>query len=76
MLQVSNDALTQKGRSFDDIQHLLVVVFEECKLETILSRVERDSTRAGRAIKTMDGLALDTGEIDRIVQSANDSMIT
>lgn len=76
LLQIRDDALTQERRSLDDIQHFFVVVFEKSELESILSWVEGDGARAGRAIETVDSFSFDTGQVDWVVQCADHTMIT
>jgi hypothetical protein len=53
-----------------------VVVAEQCRLETIFGWIKSDGTRPGRAIQTMNGFALDSSQVYRVVESADDTVIT
>lgn len=58
------------------MQHFLVVVPDESKLEPVLRRVDGDGPWASRTIKAVYGLALDAGEVDGIVKGANHTVVT
>jgi hypothetical protein len=76
LLEVSDDALAKQVGGSDDVQHLFMVIPEQSQLETVLSRVEGDGFRAGGTVEAVDGLALDTGEVDRVVEGADNAMVT
>jgi len=76
LLQVGDDALTQQCRCANDMKHFLVVIMQQRKLESILSWIECDSPWARRAIQAVDSLAFDTCEVDRVIESANYTVVT
>lgn len=76
LLQIRNDALTKKSRCADDVQHFFVIVLQKCKLEAVFCWVEGYGARSGRAIKTMDCLPLDSCEIDGVVESTDNTMVS
>ncbi|KAL0945127.1 hypothetical protein HGRIS_004280 [Hohenbuehelia grisea] len=41
---ISDDALAEEHRCLDNIEHVFVVVAQECQLELVLSRVKGDDT--------------------------------
>lgn len=49
---------------------------DEGKLESILRRVNSDAFRFGRSVQAMHGLALDSGKIDWLIESLDDSVVT
>ena len=75
LLEICNDALTEQRRSTDDVQHFLVIVLEGRELEAVLRWVESDGPQACRTVKTVDGLALDAGQIYWVIQRADDAMV-
>jgi len=75
LLEISNDALSQKRRCPDDVEHLFVVVSDQCKFESVFCWIKGDGAGAGRAVKTMHSLALHTCEVDRVVKGANNTMV-
>lgn len=75
-MQIGNDALPQQVRILDDVQHFLVVILDQGQLEAILGRVKVDGAWTRRAIETVDGFALDASEIDRVIEGADNTIIT
>lgn len=53
-----------------------MVVPEQRKLETVLDGVDGDGARPRRAVEAMYSLALDACQVDRVVEGANDAMVT
>lgn len=51
------------------------VVPKESELEPVFSRIERDRARTCRAIQTMNCLALDSREIDGVVEGTYHAVI-
>lgn len=58
------------------MQHLFIIIFQQGQLEAVFRRIKCDSARAGRTIKTVHGFTFDTREVDWIVESTDDTMIT
>jgi hypothetical protein len=75
LLQIRDDALPEQSRSANDIQHLLVVVLKQRELEAVLRRVEGDGPGACRTVQTMHCLALDAGQVYRVIQRADYAMV-
>ena len=75
LLQVTNDALSQKVRVLDDVQHLFVIVLEKCKLEAVFGGVKCDCSWPSRAVETVDSLALDASEVNGIIEGAYNTVI-
>jgi len=75
LLEISNDALTQKRRSPDDAEHLFVVISDQCKFESVFRSIKGDGAGAGRAVETMHGLAFHTCEVDGVVKGADNNMV-
>lgn len=75
MLKICNDTLSEQRRGLDNIKHLLVVVLQQSQFEPVFCGIERDGTRAGGTIETVNGLALDACQVNRVIQSADNAMI-
>jgi hypothetical protein len=75
LLQVTYNTLAQQIRSANEIQDFVIVVADECKLKSIFCGVNGDSTGPGGTIQTVHSLALDTGQVDRVVKGANDPVV-
>ena len=75
LLEISNDALSQKRRSPDDVEHLFVVISDQCKFESVFRWIKGDGAGAGRAVETMHSLAFHTCEVDGVVKGANNTMV-
>lgn len=75
LLQVADDALSQKVRILDNVEHFFMVVLEERELEAIFSGVECNGPWPSRAIETVDGLALDTSKVDGVIEGAYNTVI-
>ena len=76
LLQICYNILTQQCRCTDYVQHILVIIAQKRKLETIFSRIESDRSWACGSVETMDCLAFDAREIDRVIQGTDDTVIT
>ena len=76
LLQVSDNALTNKVTAADDLQDLVVVLSHKSKLEAVLCWVDRDRLRLGGTVKAVDDLTLDSGEVDRLFQRLDDTVVT
>jgi hypothetical protein len=76
LLQISDDALAQQIRRANEIQDFVVVVTDEREFESIFGGINGDGTRPGRTIQAVHGLALDASQIHRVVEGANDPVIT
>ena len=75
LLQVRDDTLTDKIRSFDNVKHLFIIVTEQGKLEAILGRIDGNRPGSSRAIQAMYSPAFNTGQIDRVIQSTDDASV-
>lgn len=76
LLQVGDNTLAQEIRRPDNIQHLLVIVPEQRKLEAVLGGVNGDGARPCRTIQTVYSLALHARQVDGVVEGANYAMVT
>ena len=74
-MEVGNDALANEVRGLNNLQDFLIVLFDQRKLELVLCRIDGNTTRAGSTIKTVDALSLDAGEVDRLLERANDAIV-
>ena len=68
--------MTDQAGSLDDLKHFIVVPLDKGKLETVLGRVNLQNAGLGITIQTVDIATLDLDEVDRLVQSANDTVVT
>jgi hypothetical protein len=75
LLQVRDNALPKQVRRLDDVQHLIVVVPHESELEAIFGRVESDRLRPCGTVEAVNYLALDSSQIDRVIERAYDTVI-
>lgn len=76
LLQVADDALTNQITGPNDLQYLVVVLPDESQLEAILCWVNGDGPGTSGAVKTVNGLTLDAGEVDRLLESLDDAVVT
>jgi hypothetical protein len=67
--------LPKKSRCADDVQHFLVIVAKQSKLESVLSGVEGNGARASGSVKAVDGFAFDSCKINGVVERADDAMV-
>lgn len=67
LLQISNNTLPNERRCSYDMQHFVVVVPEQGKLEPVLCRVKRDCSGTRGTIQAVRCLALDARKVDRII---------
>lgn len=75
LLQVCDDALTHEVAGLDDIKNFVVLVLHERKFEAILSGINVDGARAGAPVKAVNGLAFDPGQVDRLFEGLNDTVV-
>lgn len=75
LLQVRDDALAKQVRRADDVQHLLMIVAQKCKLETIFGRVNGNRTWSCGTVEAMYGLAFDASQVNWVVERTNDTVI-
>ena len=75
MLQVGDYALAQQIRRTNEIQDFVIIVTDERKLKSIFCGINSNGTRPSRAVQTVHDLALDSGQVDWVVKSANDPMV-
>ena len=57
------------------MEDLVIIVADERELETVLGRIDGNRARASRTVKAVNGLALHTREVNRVVERAYDSMV-
>jgi hypothetical protein len=58
------------------MKHLLIIIAQKRKLETILGRIERDCPGTSGTVEAVNCLAFDAREVDRIIQGADDTVVT
>jgi len=76
LLQIGYNALAQQIRSANKIQDFVIVVTDERKLKSIFCGINGDGTRPSGSIQTVHNLALDASQVNRVVEGANDPVIT
>jgi len=76
LLQVTDNALTNKVTAADDLQHLVVVLSDKSELEAVLCGVDGDRLRLGGTIKAVDDLTLDSCKVDRLFERLDDTVVT
>lgn len=76
LLQVGDDTLTDKVGCTDDLQDFIVVFLDQRELESVLCRVDGDGSRLCLSIQTVDGGALYSSQIDWLLQSLDDTVVT
>lgn len=75
LLQVGNDALTDKIRSPDDMEDLVVVLPHQRQFETILRWIDWDRSRFRVTIEYMDNLSFDASQVDGLIECLDDSVV-
>lgn len=76
LLKIGDDTLTDQARGFDNLQHFVVVPLDQRKLEPIFGRVNLKDARLSIAIKAVDIPALHTHEVNGLVESADNAVVT
>lgn len=75
LLQVPDDALSDQVGCPNDLQDFVVVLSDEGQLEAVLCRVDRDSSGLGASVKAVDDVALDSGEVDGLLERLYDTVV-
>ena len=75
LLKIRNDALPQESRSTNNMQHLLIIVTQQCEFETVFGRIECNSPRTRRMVQAMCNFSLDAREIYGVVERANHAVV-
>lgn len=75
LLEIGNDALTNEVRVSDDAENLVVVTLGQRKLESVFGRVDFNRSGLAGSVDTMDGLALDSREVDGLLKRLDDAGI-
>jgi hypothetical protein len=68
--------LPNKIRASYDLENLVVVLSDEGELEAIFCRVNGDCPGFGSPVKTVNDLTFDSSEVNWLVKSLDDSVIT
>jgi hypothetical protein len=76
LLQVPDNALTDEIAAADDLKHLVVVLSDKGKFESVLGRVDGDGPRLGGSVQAVDNLPLDSGEVDGLLERLDDTIVT
>ena len=76
LLQICDDALANKVRSFDDMQHFFIVIAQECKFEPIFRGIDSVRSWSSRTIKAVHRPTLHAGQVYRIIQGADNTSVT
>jgi len=74
-LEIGNNTLAYKVGCTDNMKNFVIVVTSEGKFEAILCRVDRDGAGASASIEAVKRLALDTGEVNWLIQCTNDAIV-
>jgi len=72
LLEVGDDALSDEVGVSDDLEDLVVVLLRESELESVLGRVDVDGSRSSVSVDAVNDLALDSSEVDGLVESLDD----
>ena len=75
LLEIPDNALTDKVTGANDLQYLVVVLPDESQLEAVLCGINGDGAGASRSVEAVDGLALDTGEVNWLFESFDDAVV-
>ena len=76
LLEVADNTLPNEIAVSDDLEDLVVILADQGQLKAVLCRVDGDSARFSRSVKAVDDLALDAGEVDRLFERFDDTVIT
>lgn len=58
------------------MQDLIIVVTDQCQLESVFSGIDWDAFGLSVSIKTVYHLAFDSSEIDRLIKSFDDPIVS
>ena len=75
-MQVCDDALSNKIRSLDYSQDLIIVILDQREFEFVLCRIHCNGSWARRTVEAVDILPFDTGEVYRLLEGPNDAIIS
>lgn len=76
LLEVTNNTLSDKVGSSDNLEDFIVVLSDKGELESILCWVDGDGSRLGTSVKAVDDVALDSGEVDGLFKGFDNAVIT
>ena len=76
LLEITNNTLTNKVGGSDNLEYFIVILSNEGELESILCWVDSDRSRLGTSVKTVDDVALDSGEVDGLFKGFDNTVIT
>ena len=76
LLQIPNDTLADKIGVANDLQHLIVVLPDECKLETVFSRINGNGARFCGPIETVDDLPFDSSQVYGLIKGFDNTVVT
>jgi hypothetical protein len=68
--------LSDEVGSPDDLENFIVVLADEGKLESVLGRIDSDSSGLSAPVKTVNDVALDSSEVDRLLKGLDNAVIT
>jgi hypothetical protein len=60
----------------DEVEDFLVILLHQRKFEPVFGWVNGKCSGSSTAIEAMDGLALDSSEVCRLIQRTNNAVVT
>lgn len=76
LLKIGDNTLTNQVGSTNDMKDFIVVLPNKSELESIFCRIDWDRSRFRVSIKTMNDLPLDSGEVNGLIKSFDDTVIS
>lgn len=76
LLEVRDNALTNEVRVFDDLEHLVVIPFDQSHFKPVLGGIDVKHLWLCLPVKAVYVSTLDLGEVNRLIQRTDDSVVT
>lgn len=76
LLEIGNDTLTNQAGRFDEMKHFIVVPLHQCTLEAEFGRIDVKDLWFGASVKTVNLSSLDLDQVDSLIKSADNAIVT
>ena len=75
LLQIANDALTDKVATSNDLKNLVVVLPDQGKLESVFGRVDGDCFWLCSSVQAVYDLSLDSSQVDWLLERLDNPVV-
>lgn len=75
LLQIRDNALTNKTRILDDLQRFLVITLDKCHLESVFRGIDIQDLWLGISIETVHVACFHPNKIDSLIEGPNNTVI-